>query len=126
MRKNLAILLISFHLVGNTEVGQVFKLPRLLDHFKKHHQQNPSVSFIDFIIMHYAGDDGTSSDDDQDQQLPCHNLHHNTMGMVYSPMVKTLPDNNIFLWETRSYISYFSGPIPTIPLTILLQPPRQA
>lgn len=124
MRKKLAILLISIHLVGNTEAGQVFKFPLLLDHFSHHQQKDPGINFLDFIIMHYAGDDGTTADDDLDQQLPCHNLQQNTMSMVYSPMVKIMPDIDIFLWETRSYISHFSGPIPTIPLAIVLQPPR--
>ncbi len=124
MRKKLAILLISLHLLGNTEAGQAFKLPKLLDHFTQHRQNDPSLSFMDFIFMHYGGDDGTDTDNDQDQQLPCHNLRQNTACVVYSPMLKALPDNDIYLWETRSFVSHLSGPIPNIPLPIVLQPPR--
>lgn len=127
MRKKLAILLISLHLFGNTEAGQVFKLPLLLDHYNRHQEQKPTLGFIDFFLMHYGGDDGISTDNDQDQQLPFHDLqHHNTTAMVYSPMVKVLPEHTIYLWETPSYRSHLSGPIPEIPLSVVLQPPRLA
>ena len=124
MRKKLAILLISIHLVGNTEAGQAFKIPKLFDHFSRHHQQNPSLSFIQFFIMHYGGDDGIASDNDQDQELPCHNLQHNTTIVVYSPMLKVMQEHDIFLWETRTYISHLSGPIPNTLLSLDIQPPR--
>jgi hypothetical protein len=126
MRKKLAILLISLHLLGNTEAGQVFKIPLLLEHYSQHQKENQSLGFIDFFVMHYGGDDGTDTDNDQDQQLPCHNIHHNTICIAYSPMIKAVPDNTIYLWETRSYRSHLSGPIPDIPLPVVLQPPRLA
>ncbi len=126
MRKKLAILLISLHLLGNTEAGQLFKIPQLLEHYSQHKKENQSLGFIDFFVMHYGGDDGTDADNDQDQQLPCHNIHHNTICIAYSPMIKAVTGNDIYLWETRSYRSLLSGPIPDIPLPVVLQPPRQA
>lgn len=54
MRKTLAILLISVHLFGNTEAGQLLKFPQLLQHFFQHHQIDPSISFFQFIAMHLA------------------------------------------------------------------------
>ena len=57
MRKKLAILLISLHLLGNTEAGQVFKVPQLLEHYSQHKKENQSLGFIDFFVMHYGGDD---------------------------------------------------------------------
>ncbi|HPH31164.1 MAG TPA: hypothetical protein PLB49_04910 [Chitinophagaceae bacterium] len=123
MRKKLAILLISLHLFGNTEAGQVFKLPQLFTHYTEHKQLDHSLGFIEFLLMHYGGDDGTDTDNDQDQQLPCHNIHHTTVCIAYSPMTKAMPINDIYLWETRSYRSHLSGPIPDLPLPVLLQPP---
>lgn len=123
MRKKLAILLISLHLFGNTEAGQVFKLPQLFTHYTEHKQLDHSLGFIEFLLMHYGGDDGTDTDNDQDQQLPCHNIHHTTVCIAYSPMTKAMPINDIYLWETRSYRSLLSGPMPDLPLPVLLQPP---
>ena len=124
MRKKLALLLISLHILGNTEAGQVFKLPQLLAHYAQHKKQDPSLGFIDFFTMHYGGDDGTHADDDQDQQLPCHNMHHITATVVYSPMIKAEPQHDIYLWETRSYQAHLSGPVPEMLLPVKLQPPR--
>lgn len=125
MRKKLAILLISLHLLGNTEAGQVFKLPQLFTHYAEHKQLNHSLGFIEFLFMHYGGDDGTDADNDQDQQLPCHNFHQNTATVIYTPLLAAVNAYDIYLWETLSYRSHLSGPIPDMPLPVVLQPPRQ-
>jgi len=125
MRKILAILLISIHLTGNTEVGQLLKLPQLVTHFHQHHQQDPSVDFIDFIVMHYAGEDGTSADDDMDKQLPCHNLTHNTISVAYSPMVKDIPAVEFSCCITKDYNSRMLTGVSSKHVSLILQPPRQ-
>jgi hypothetical protein len=126
MRKSLAILLISVHLTGTTEIGQLLKLPRLIAHFFQHHRQDQSIGFIQFISMHYAGDDGTSADDDFDNQLPCHNVNHNTVTLAYSPMVD---DINTTLNPVRKAIQFNRFPEKDITpehVMLVLQPPRTA
>lgn len=124
MRKKLAILLISLHLVGNTEAGQLFKFPQLIRHFHQHQEKNGSLGFISFIMMHYVSDDGTTADDDQDQQLPCHNLQQHTMHIVFSPMDKTVAVPVLISFAERNYISHLSGNTPEMPLPVDIQPPR--
>lgn len=124
MRKILAILLISIHLTGNTEVGQLFRLPQLIAHFFQHHRQDPSIDFFDFIAMHYAGDDGTTADDDFDNQLPCHNINHNTTALTYSPMVKEMPSIEVSVLETKVYNSRLLTGITSKHVILILQPPR--
>ena len=124
MRKTLAILLISVHLAGNTEVGQLFKLPQLVHHFFRHHRLDPSISFFEFLAMHYAGDDGTTADDDYDSQLPCHNTNHNTIAVTYSPMVKDIfPDEFPFL-EIPEFNNTLQEGITSEHVLLILQPPR--
>ena len=107
MRKPLAILLISVHLVGNTEAGQLFKLPQLLSHFFQHHQLDTSINFFDFIAMHYGGNDGTTADDD-----------------VYSPMVKVILPIEFSSWETNEYNSRLQTGTSSKHVLLILQPPR--
>ncbi len=126
MRKPLAILLISVHLVGNTEAGQLFKLPQLLSHFFQHHQLDPSINFFDFIAMHYGGDDGTTADDDFDSQLPCHNSNHNTIANVYSPMVKDILPAEFSSWDSNEYNSRLQTGTSSKHVLLILQPPRRA
>lgn len=124
MRKKLAILLISLHLAGNTEAGQLFKLSFLIQHFHQHQEKKGSLDFFSFIVMHYMGDDGTTADDDQDQQLPCHNLRQHTMHIAFSPMITTVTVTDIIPAGSRNYISHFSGGMPDVPLPVVIQPPR--
>jgi hypothetical protein len=124
MRKILAILLISIHLTGNTEVGQLFRLPQLVAHFFQHHRQDPSISFFDFVAMHYAGDDGTTADDDIDSQLPCHNPNHNTIAVAYSPMVKEIASIEVSVHETKVYNSRLLNGVTSKHVLLILQPPR--
>lgn len=126
MRRNLAILLISVHLIGNTELGQLFKLPQLMDHFFQHERLNPHLNFFEFIVMHYAGTDGTKSDDDFDKQLPCHNTDHNTLSVVYSPMVKEIPAADFNSWPNREYFDRLQTGTSCKHVLLFLQPPRQA
>ncbi|HEY6064115.1 MAG TPA: hypothetical protein VIV35_10930 [Chitinophagaceae bacterium] len=126
MRKNLAIFLISIHFVGNTELGQLFKLPQLINHFFQHERLNPGLGFFEFITMHYAGDDGTKADDDLDKQLPCHNSDHNTITVVYSPMVKELPGADFNFWPNREYSDRLQTGTSSKHVLLILQPPRLA
>lgn len=124
MRKMLAILLVSVHLLGNTEASQLLKLPQLLHHYLQHHRQDPSISFFEFLSMHYSGDDGTNADDDADSQLPCHNLNHNTTILTYSPMVSDLPSMQVPFAEPRSFRSNFKTDISSEHVLLIKQPPR--
>jgi hypothetical protein len=126
MRKTLAILLISVHLVGNTEVGQLLKIPQLISHFFQHHRQDPSIDFFEFIAMHYGGDDGTTADDDFDSQLPCHNANHNTIAVVYSPMIKEMPSIEFSYCEAKEYNSRLLPGITSKHVLLIIQPPRKA
>jgi hypothetical protein len=126
MRKSLAILLISVHLVGNTELGQLFKLPQLVTHFFQHENLDPNLNFFEFIAMHYAGDDGTKADDDFDKQLPCHNSNHTTLSVVYSPMVKELQSFDHGFWLNIEYSDLLQTGTSSKHVLLILQPPKQA
>jgi hypothetical protein len=124
MRKMLAISLICIHLTGNTEAGQLLKLPQLISHFFQHHQLDPSIGFFEFIAMHYGGDDGTNADDDFDNQLPCHSPDQNTINIVYSPMVKDIPPVEFCPFQTQEYNSRLQTGTSSKHVLLILQPPR--
>lgn len=124
MRKILIIAMISIHLVGNTEVGQLLKLPHLVHHFLQHHHLDPSLSFFEFMAMHYNGDDGTTADDDYDSQLPYHSVNHTSITAVYAPMIKEMPSFEIISVGNYTYSSHLLKDIPFRHVSTLLQPPR--
>ena len=53
---------------ANTSIGQLLKVPNLIEHFNEHKNEltTDSISFIDFIISHY---NNTESNHDH-QDLP--------------------------------------------------------
>ncbi|MGZ5221684.1 MAG: hypothetical protein ACXWV6_08240 [Chitinophagaceae bacterium] len=126
MRKSITIGLIVVHLLAHTEAGQLLRLPNLLNHFFQHHRQNPGVDFLDFIAMHYGGDDGTHADDDMDSQLPYHNVNNNTLSIVYPAFNNDIPSFDIDINTLPEYGSRLLTGNPSEHVLLILQPPRQA
>lgn len=124
MKKSLIILLVSIHLAGNTEMGQFLRLPELVTHYFQHHRQNPDLSFWNFIAMHYGGSDGTSADDDYDSQLPCHNINHSTLSLVFSPLLPEQPAAQKAADPMTAYCDCLPERITPKHTLTLLQPPR--
>ncbi|MCL9770242.1 hypothetical protein NAT47_07415 [Flavobacterium sp. HXWNR69] len=64
MNKTIAIFLVTIFLCANTSVGQLLKIPNLIQHYIEHQDEVKSdpISFIDFISLHYSknGDDNTN------------------------------------------------------------------
>ena len=69
MRRVIATIFLAVFMLSATELVQLFKIPVLLHHFKEHRADDPSISFMQFIRLHY---DKIVKDDDyqEDQQLP--------------------------------------------------------
>ena len=84
MRKFFLIALSALYIFSNTELIEVFKVPRLLTHYQQHHVQNASVTFWNFLVMHYAGDDGTKADDNEDLQLHFHSVNNHCLSSLYT------------------------------------------
>lgn len=57
-------------LIFNASVREVMKTPQLIAHFIQHHQLNAQVGFMDFLEMHYFGQDMNDDDDEEDMKLP--------------------------------------------------------
>ncbi len=70
MQKTAAIFLLSLYLFGATDAYQLLKLPLLVQHFIAHHHENPSISFISFMHLHYQDEIVIDEDFQEDMQLP--------------------------------------------------------
>ncbi len=127
MRQLLLISFISIHLLGNTEISQVFKLPNLIDHYFEHHRIDRSLNFFEFLAMHYGGNDGTDADNDKDSQLPCHNLHHNTLSIVCFQIEQDIATLEITTcYNTKEYGRLLLTDLPPKHGSSQIRPPRQA
>lgn len=65
---------------ANTEIGQLLKLPSLIQHFTEHHDHddNLDISFADFIDFHYNNTEKHSSKENENHQnLPFKTINSN-------------------------------------------------
>jgi hypothetical protein len=72
-RKSIATVLLSITLLGSVmDLHDFVKLPRLIEHFQQHQIKNASVSFVDFINLHYgfAAERHDKEEHQEHQDLP--------------------------------------------------------
>jgi len=53
-----------------TELHQLIRLPQLVAHYHEHKQEDPSLSLIGFLQLHYTANHPMDNDDNDDNQLP--------------------------------------------------------
>jgi hypothetical protein len=70
MRKVILNIMLVLVTLDTTSLCQFFKLPSLVRHFTEHKSLNRDIDFIDFLAMHYWGEDLDDDDDEKDMQLP--------------------------------------------------------
>lgn len=96
MKKVIAISFLFIFLCANTEIGQLLKLPNLIEHFIEHHEHKDehNISFLDFVKSHY-NDNHKHSDTDQ------HDEHQNLPFKTINTNV-----NTILAFENQPTISF--------------------
>lgn len=126
MKKATAIFFLSLYLFSSTELKQLVKLPLLFQHYKEHKALDGSISFLQFLRIHYH--DATVIDDDyaRDMQLPfknhdtCHNISFNALTATSFPSVIEKP----VLPCRHNYIISNDDFLNTVYLSSVWQPPR--
>jgi hypothetical protein len=69
MKRACGILFLWIYLVANTELHQFLRLPVFFVHYQEHRVENPEISLLEFIVLHYYGPDA-NIDYGHDSQLP--------------------------------------------------------
>ena len=70
MKKIAAILLVFLFMCANTSIGQLLKIPNLIEHYNEHKNEltTASISFIDFLESHYSKN--AENNPEEHQNLP--------------------------------------------------------
>ncbi|SJZ60716.1 hypothetical protein SAMN04488128_101895 [Chitinophaga eiseniae] len=125
MKKATAIILLLVYLFGSTDAGQLLKFPLLVEHFKKHKQENVQMTLLTFLKLHYVDEQPFDDDYQQDMQLPfktpdiiCMTLH-----TVIPPTPVTLFTPVIEL-PREDYLIINDGPPPCRLPDNVFQPPK--
>ncbi len=101
----MAILLIGTYLFSSTELAQLLKLPVLVEHYKEHKLQNPTITFWGFLNLHYNNGNKMDDDYDKDMKLP-----FKTVSDIASSFVSSVPPS-----------TFSVAPQPDLEYTIIKQ-----
>ena len=115
MKKIIAISYLFIFLCANTEVGQLLKLPNLIEHFTEHQNHERDISFFDFVKSHYNPKHKHSHGDKHDghENLPFKTISTNLSTIIafenqtlisFRKPVSIAPNNTVPFYK-RFYIS---------------------
>lgn len=124
MQKRIIYIFIFLIASNSSFVQQFYKLPILIEHFQEH-QKLQNVSFVDFLSMHYWGEDLNDNDDDRDMKLPFKTINNSSPNFVFIlddkdllpvPLNLDLPQSKIptyrsDLFSDPNLLSLFRPPI---------------
>lgn len=113
-----------FLIIGeNFALDQLCKLPILFEHFMEHKERDHHINLVDFLSMHYWGDDMDDNDDDRDMQLPFKKFDAQTSHLVFFASKSINVKVPVYQVE-RSYLVYQTDYYPNPALSGLFRPPQ--
>lgn len=104
-------------------VNQGAKLPALFSHFSEHQNKNATLSFLEFLALHYGNETPNDQDDQQDMELPFKKISTASFAIAFmavSMNLLTAP------WpeQLNSFYSIRSDLFTKFLLNSLFRPPR--
>jgi hypothetical protein len=91
LRKATTILFLSIYLMSATEISQLMKLPKLIEHISKHMAED-NIGVWKFLCIHYGQGNVFDSDYNEDMKLPF-KTENNTVALTsstYFPLLSTI------------------------------------
>ena len=113
-------------MLGNTELGELLKFQQLLRHYYQHNKSNADISFISFISLHYLdGDDGTDTDNAEEEKLPCHNWkQEHSFSHTFTPSQKSADIDPYFTAISSEFGCCTKQGYSPGHVLLIFQPPR--
>ncbi len=125
MKRTGPILFLLIYLLSSTELHQFLKVPLLFVHYTEHLQDNPSISLVDFMVLHYFSGDTRSVDYARDKQLPFKGDSCPEISLAIAMPPEDLPETIVQVFNTTCKIGIFKSPFNnTFFQFSIWQPPR--
>jgi hypothetical protein len=70
LKKTASIFFLIIYLFSTTEAIQLLKLPVIFQHYAEHQLEDRSISFFEFLDIHYMHGSPKDKDYDKDMKLP--------------------------------------------------------
>lgn len=95
-------IILTIVILDTTSLYQVLKFPSLIKHFREHKALNQKIDFVDFLSMHYWGEDLDDDDDEKDMQLPFKKFEIHQVNFVPSANTAAFYFKNTY-WPLKAY-----------------------
>jgi len=120
MKSAAAIFFLIIMVSTQTPIGQLFKLPFLIEHYIKHQAQD-DVSLLGFLADHYKADHN-DGDLPEDEQLPFKNITFYSIGYaIVTPVIQA----NVFTPSpVDKKVIFHDTYTPQQNLSSIFHPPR--
>lgn len=127
MKRLLAIFFLFTFLSANTALGEVLKLPMLIQHYTEHENLEKNISFLDFLKEHYSN---TSQHGDYDHHhhdsLPFKStISHGSIVITMTPPLSLKLERLEFTSDKIKIPAYKNERFDNNYLSKIWQPPRQ-
>lgn len=123
MGKALTYIILVLIMAQETGLDQLAKLPTLFSHFNQHQRRDQRVSFIDYLAMHYCGNDINDDDDKEDMQLPFKRVELRITQTFTLPEIQTVIRGQYVKFIRREYPEHQQLHFPDPGATATFRPP---
>ena len=122
--KHLLLYFLAFIVLAtNTSVGELFKVPVLLNHFLEHRQRDHNIGLSQFMSMHYWGNDIKDNDTDRDMKLPFKKTVYFTHQILFcNTQINHLPNTDCLLSDQSPL--FYRSKIIALSVSQLYRPPQ--
>ena len=124
-KKGIIIFLLSIMAINSLSLNELFKIPVLISHFFEHQQRGTDISFIEYLSMHYWGEDINDNDQDRDMQLPFKKVDF-SQGSLTLFVQHSAEFHAVSFPAERTYAIHASTHLISNHLGSLFKPPRFA
>jgi len=124
MGRNILVILFSALLLNaSTEFQQLLKFPLLIQHYLQHKQKDSSLSFLEFVKLHYAAKDHPNdNDDNEDSKLPFKS--GGDISHIDTPVLEKRVETGEIIHLQKTTTTYYSERIPNHRSIAIFHPPR--
>jgi hypothetical protein len=126
VKKIISIFFFSVYLLATTQLSELLKLPVLVQHYMEHKLENKSLSFIDFLEIHYAHGSPRDADYDKDMKLPFKTIDNSNISSIhfYTPFPNFKQTPIVYLQNRKLLFSEYAFTYSSTFLSSIWQPPK--
>jgi hypothetical protein len=95
-------IILTIVILDTTSLNQVLKFPSLVSHFIEHKTLNSEISFLDFLSMHYWGEDLDDNDDEKDMKLPFKKMDVQAANFLFIPVSSAFTFKTATTWADKT------------------------